>query len=91
MDKTYEQDGKGEESIAYLHYFRGSADWYILEKDSEPEQFQAFGWADLGGGGELGYISIIDLVQKARPFCRRRIAFLRCGNLAARWRVGSGP
>lgn len=44
----YEQDGKGEEAIVTLHYFRGGMDWFITEKDMEPEQHQAFGLADLG-------------------------------------------
>ena len=63
MPVTYEQDGKGEEAIVYLHYFTGGADWFIYEKDVEPEQLQAFGLADLfGDGGELGYISIVELI-----------------------------
>ncbi len=62
MPVTYEQDGKGKNAVAYLHYFRGDADWYITEKDKEAEQIQAFGLADLGYGGELGYISIDELV-----------------------------
>ena len=67
MPKTYEQDGKGEAAIAYLHYFRGNQNWWITEKDvgtaDEPGQHQAFGLADLGYGGELGYISIVELVK----------------------------
>jgi len=64
MPKTYEQDGKGDEAIVYLHYFRGNMDWYITEKDMGDEQIQAFGLADLGMGfPELGYISIEELVQ----------------------------
>jgi len=56
------QDGKGEEAIVYLHYFKGGADWYITEKD-EGRQIQAFGLADLfQDGGELGYISIEELL-----------------------------
>jgi len=66
MPKTYEQDGKGDQAIAYLHYFRGGMDWYITERDMEtadgPGQHQAFGLADLGDGGELGYISIVELL-----------------------------
>ena len=61
MPHTYEQDGKGDDAMAYLHYFSGSCDWYITEKDMEDEQNQAFGWADLGYGGELGYISLVQL------------------------------
>ena len=66
MPKTYEQDGLGMQAIAHLHYFTGSCDWYIAEKDvetpDESGQHQAFGWADLGYGGELGYISITELI-----------------------------
>jgi len=61
-------DGQGEEAIVQLHYFKGGADWWIIEKDEgspddAPEEkgrpLQAFGLADLfGDGGELGYISI---------------------------------
>ena len=67
MPKTYEQDGKGEQAVAYLHYFTGGCDWYITEKDveteDEPGQFQAFGIANLGYGPELGYISIVELLE----------------------------
>lgn len=65
MPKTYDTDGQGDQAIAYLHYFSGGGDWYILEKDSDPDQtgqVQAFGLADpFGDGGELGYISILEL------------------------------
>lgn len=63
MPKTYEQDGKGDDAIVTLHYFLGGMDWYITEKDQEDEQLQAFGFANLGYGGELGYISIVELLQ----------------------------
>ncbi|WMC11768.1 hypothetical protein PU634_05215 [Oceanimonas pelagia] len=63
MAETYEQDGKGMDATAYLHYFKGGADWYITEKDSQGGTQQAFGWANLGHGGELGYISIDELTQ----------------------------
>ena len=68
MPKTYEQDGKGDEATAHLHYFTAGADWYITEKDAEtpeePGQHQAFGLADLyGDGGELGYISISEIIR----------------------------
>ncbi|HVM50955.1 MAG TPA: hypothetical protein VMU04_23205 [Candidatus Acidoferrum sp.] len=62
MPRTYEQDGKGDQAVAYLHYFAGGqANAYITERDREPEQHQAFGLADLfGDGGELGYISLVE-------------------------------
>ena len=65
MPKVYEQDGKGDDAIVYLHYFRGNMDWYITERDFElDEQIQAFGLADLGmGHPELGYISIEELTD----------------------------
>lgn len=59
MAKTYEQEGKGDDAIVYLHYFGGSCDWYITERDSSDEQLQAYGYANLGhGSGDFGYISI---------------------------------
>ena len=64
MHKTYEQDGKGDEAIVHLHYFRGDMDWFITEKDMEDEQIQAFGLCDLGMGcPELGYVSLVELAE----------------------------
>jgi hypothetical protein len=66
MPKTYEQDGKGDEAIAHLHYFSGSSDWYITEKDMDGGIQQAFGYAILNGDdecAEVGYISIKELVK----------------------------
>jgi len=67
MPRTYEQDGLGDGAIAHLHYFKGGADWHITEKDvgtpDEPGQHQAFGLANLGHGAELGYISIVELIE----------------------------
>ncbi|MGL5226215.1 MAG: hypothetical protein ACRC8Q_13005, partial [Aeromonas sp.] len=63
MAETYEQDGKGMDATAYLHYFGGSKDWYITEKDNQGGTRQAFGWTGSGEGGELGYISIDDLTR----------------------------
>lgn len=64
MPKTYDQDGLGDQAVVHLHYFVGGSDWWITEKDREAEQHQAFGLADLfGDGGELGYISIVEITQ----------------------------
>ena len=63
MPKTYGQDGKGDQAVAHLHYFTGGCNWYITEKDQESEQLQAFGLADLGHGGEIGYISLVELLE----------------------------
>jgi hypothetical protein len=63
MPKTYETDGQGKEAVAHLHYFNSSWDWYITEKDMEDEQHQAFGWVKTPHGNELGYISIVELME----------------------------
>jgi hypothetical protein len=72
MPFTYQQDGKGDDAVVYLHYFSASSDWYIIEKDKgdeddTPEQWQsqAFGYAVLNGDeqcAETGYISIPELL-----------------------------
>ncbi len=63
MPAIYEQDGKGDDAIVYLHYFRGGMDWYITERDFSADQYQAFGYADFGYGMEAGYISIKELIE----------------------------
>lgn len=64
MPRTYGQDGLGDNAVVYLHYFNAGGDWYITERDCEPVQYQAFGLADpFGDGGELGYISIVELIR----------------------------
>ena len=62
MPRVYEQDGKGDDAVVYLHYFTGSQDWYVTELDTSEEQLQAFGLADFGDGGEMGYINISELI-----------------------------
>jgi len=75
MPATRGQDGKGDESIAYLHYFYGSMHWWITEKDVgdgvifPAEQHQAFGLASLYGSiddAEIGYISLIEICVTPR-------------------------
>lgn len=63
MPHSYQTDGQGGDAVAHLHYFRGDADAWITEKDKDGGTPQAFGKIDLGFGGELGYISIDELVQ----------------------------
>lgn len=67
--KTYEtEDIKDSDKIAYLHYFTGGSDWYIIEKDSEVEQTQAFGYVILNGdleNAEFGYINIEEVKKYA--------------------------
>lgn len=64
MPKTYEQEGKGDQAIAYLHYYTSNGDFYITEKDIDDGVTQAFGLASIGDSyPEFGYISISDLVK----------------------------
>lgn len=62
MPKTYQTTKiDTDEKIVYLHYFFGDSDWFIVEKDKEPEQYQAYGYAILNGdyqNAEWGYIDI---------------------------------
>lgn len=71
MPVTYGQDGKGDDAICYLHYFKGSYDGYITEKDmEEPEdpaeaQWQAHGyvhWAQNPGHLSMGYICLPEIL-----------------------------
>lgn len=63
MPKVYDQDGLGDNAIAYLHYFRGGFDAYVTERDTSRDQHQAFGLINLGFGYDLGYISIQELID----------------------------
>lgn len=68
MPKTGETDGQGDAAMVHLHYFYGSIDAWITEKDEgdgsdDLGQHQAFGKVDLGYGGELGYVSIQELIE----------------------------
>ena len=65
MPTTYATESQGRAAVAQLHYFLGGADWWIVEKDIDPDnagQIQAFGIVDLGMGPELGYISIPEIL-----------------------------
>lgn len=65
MPQVYETDEQGKNALAQLHYFVGSYDAYIVEKDTAEKQIQAFGWASFGYGFEAGYISIEELLELA--------------------------
>lgn len=65
MPTTYQTQGQGRNALARLHFIRGSAEWWITEKDSAPEQNQMFGIADLGFDcREYGYVSLDELKYK---------------------------
>lgn len=86
MPTTGEQDGRGDDAVVYLHYFLGSADFHITEKDVDSDgegQIQAFGLANLGYGAELGYISLVELaennVEIDLHFAPRTLAEVKAG------------
>ena len=62
MPKTYEQDGKGLQAVAYLHYFLKGWDWYVTEKDASGGGLQAFGLT-AGPEREMGYISLPEITR----------------------------
>ena len=62
MPNTYETDGQGDSAVVHLHYFHACGDAWITERDINIEQNQAFGYINIGMGGELGYISIKELI-----------------------------
>jgi len=63
MPKTYDTEDVTDPK-AYLHYFMGGWDWYIIERDMYAEQNQAFGLvkSPYTPSGELGYISIPEIL-----------------------------
>ena len=72
MPVTYATDGQGGDAIVYLHYFRGSINAWVTERDvgvkfedgtRDDTQTQAFGRVDMGHGSELGYIAINQLIE----------------------------
>ena len=62
MPDPYQTVAGNGDTRANLHFFKGSADWWIIEKDSDPRQTQMFCIADLGlGCREYGYVSLAEL------------------------------
>ena len=68
MPHTYGQEGKANQTVAYLHYFTAGMDCWITEKDvsandgtpAEQGHHQAFGLACMGYEEEIGYISLVE-------------------------------
>lgn len=62
MPVTYDTE-EVDDPKASLHYFNSTMDFYIVEKDCEDVQLQAFGYANIGHGYEAGYISLPELFE----------------------------
>lgn len=63
MPKTSET-ANDSNPMVYLHYFEGSSDWYIFERDMYAAQQQAMGYVCLNASvdnAECGYVSIEEL------------------------------
>lgn len=62
LPKLYEQDGKGMEAIAYVHFFDTLSYWHWFgsEGQAEGEDFIFFGLVK-GHDNELGYFSLNEL------------------------------
>ena len=70
MPKPYETEGLGQQATVWLHYFKGSTDAWITEKDAgdlmDDRQHQAFGKITNNGikaDAEFVYISIEELTS----------------------------
>lgn len=89
MPKTYgTENQEADDKIVYLHYFYGGSDWYIVEKDSEKEQYQAFGYAILNNdtmNAEWGYISIEEIKSTNKIELDFYFEPVRFGDLKAKW------
>ena len=69
MPKSYEQESKGDQAVAHLHYFTGAWDWYITERDAGSDddgqdacETQVFGLV-CGFEEEIGYISLEEITR----------------------------
>jgi hypothetical protein len=81
IPNLYKQDGKGYNSVVYLHYFNNSSDWYITEYDKVRDEF--FGYTVLNGryfDMEYGYIP-------AKFFRDNDIDILRKPELDFYWKI----
>lgn len=62
LPRLYETDGKGDEAIAYGHWFTSNADWFASEYD--PDTGDCFGLVRFHGmPAELGYFNLHEFEQ----------------------------
>ncbi|MFA5759645.1 MAG: DUF2958 domain-containing protein [Clostridia bacterium] len=57
------QDGKGENTMAYVKFFLGSFTWYATEYSPEEKLFFGKTFSHMSPEGELGYFSLDELSQ----------------------------
>lgn len=69
MPKSFEQVGKGDQAIAYLHYSTDDSDWFITEKNADGYIGEAFGYTILNGRQHFsdpngkGLVSIFEITR----------------------------
>lgn len=89
MPHTYQTDKiPAKDKIVQLHYFFRGSDWYIVEKDMEKEQLQAYGYTILNGDTQLaewGYISIEEIKQAERIELDFYFTPIKFGELRKKW------
>ena len=56
IPSLYNQDGKGNNAVAYLHYFVGGVDWWVTEYDRSTGIM--FGLSSLNNEWNLGYFNV---------------------------------
>ena len=56
IPSLYKQDGKGNNAVAYLHYFVGGIDWWVTEYDRSTGKM--FGLSNLNNDWTLGYFDV---------------------------------
>lgn len=61
---TYDTEEECE-PIAFIRYTLNSIQWYLIEKDQENLQFQAYGLVSLGDAHypEYGYINVPEILK----------------------------
>jgi hypothetical protein len=66
--KLYATDNDGPigDKPIQAHYFQGGMDFYVAEYD--PKEKEAFGYTDLGHGGEWGYMQLDDIEELRGQF-----------------------
>lgn len=65
----YSQDGVADKKILVKFFGGSSFSWVVVEAEQNGDDWEFFGWVDLGYGGEWGYFRFSDIKDlKFKPF-----------------------
>lgn len=65
--KLYSQDGVKDKKVL-VKFFGGSCTWVVVEAEKQAnDDWEFFGWVDLGFGGEWGYFRFSDIKDVKIP------------------------